>query len=240
MINKIKSLFRIPMYLDKIHRSNDDAYAMQVILKLFPEFTYLPFTPFSLNPYTIIHILNDILLNDRKQIVEFGTGVSSIIIARFIQVNNLETKILSIDNNLEWTAFILKELIKYKCEDKIKLIVGELTAHEQKKFAAYGNRYWYDFKTVKEAISSLDIDIDIVVVDGPSTGLSKFSRYPAIPMLKNKLAENSIIFLDDTRRRSEKKILIKWNEEIEGELQFEKMYGVIKKGNIFSSKPLSH
>jgi len=240
MFLKIKKFLQLPIYIDKLHRSNDDAYAMQIILKLFPEFSYLPFTPFSLNPYTIIHILNDILLNDRKQIVEFGSGISSIIIARFIQVNNLETKILSIDNNLEWKKFISKELDKYNCKDKIKLIVGELKEHHQKEFTEYDNKYWYDLKTVKEAINSLDVVIDLVVVDGPSTGLSKYSRYPAIPMIKNKLSKNVSIFLDDIRRKGEKEILVKWNKELEGELQFEKMYGVIKKGNNFSTRPLSH
>ncbi|MFK5957867.1 MAG: class I SAM-dependent methyltransferase [Lutibacter sp.] len=240
MVLKIKNFLQLPMRIDKLHRSNDDAYAMQIILKLFPEFAYLPFTPFSLNPYTIVHILNDILLNNRKQIVEFGSGISTIIIARFVQVNNLETKILSIDNNMEWKKIISKELEKYNCKDKIKLVVGELKEHHQTKLAKYDNKYWYDFKIVKEAIDSLDVAIDLVVVDGPSTGYSIYSRYPAIPLIKNKLAENVSIFLDDTRRKGEKEILVNWNKEIAGELQFEKMYGVIKKGNNFSSKPLSH
>ena len=240
MFLKIKKFLQLPIYIDKIHRSNDDAYAMQIILKLFPEFSYLPFTPFSLNPYTIVHVLNDILLNDRKQIVEFGSGISTIIIARFIQVSNLETKILSIDNNLEWKKFISKELDKYNCKDKIKKKKPFSYLHHQKEFTEYDNNYWYDFKRVKEAINNLDVAIDLVVVDGPSTGFSKYSRYSAIPMIKNKLSKNVSIFLDDIRRKGEKEILVKWNKELEGELQFEKMYGVIKKGNNFSTKPLSH
>lgn len=240
MISKLRKLVKINSQLDKIHRSNDDAYALQIIHKLFPEFCYLPFTPFSLNPYTIVHILNDILFNNRAQIVEFGSGISTIIIARFIKVNKLNTKILSIDNNKDWQEIISKEVKKYNCEENLTLVHAEIDKHNNAELKAYDNEFWYNYEKVKIAINNLDNEIDLVVVDGPSTGTSTYVRYSALPILKTKLSKSSCIFLDDIRRPSEREIITKWNTIINGNLRFEKMYGIITLGDGFSTKPLSH
>lgn len=240
MIFKLKKLLKAINDIDKIHRSNDDAYALQIIHKLFPESCYLPFTPFSLNPYTIIHILNDILFNDRKQIVEFGGGISTIIISRFIKVNNLNTKILSIDNNESWQKIIFKEVEKYDCSNNLSQICCNIVEHENKDLKVYDNDFWYDYKKVKNSIDKLETKIDLVIVDGPSTSTSKFVRYPALPTIQSKLATSTSIFLDDIKRPAEKEILEKWNDLIKGKLTFEKMYGTIILGDSFSTKPLSH
>lgn len=240
MLSKFNKYFKIPSALDKIHRSSDDAYALQLILKLFPEYSYLPFTPFSLNPTTIVHIMNDILLNERKQVVEFGSGISTIVIARFIKMNNLDTKILSIDNNSSWSNLIYKELLKYDCLGNVKLVVSVLKNHNQIDLDKYSNRIWYDYELTKKEIFNLDNNIDCVIIDGPSTGTSKFARYPTFSVLYQKLSNSYIIFLDDTRRKAEKEILIEWNKIAKGEINFEKMYGIIRVGKGFSSKPLSH
>jgi hypothetical protein len=239
IIKKIKQFINYRSYLDKIHRSNDDAYALQIIYKLFPDYAYLPFTPFSLNPYTIVHILNDILLNDRKQIVEFGSGLSTIIIAQFIKTNNLETKILSIDNNKDWQAIISKEIEKYDCERSLALIHAELDENEDKEFLIQNNKIWYKNSIVKSALDKIE-NIDLVIVDGPSTRTSPYARYPSYLSIKNKLASSYCIFLDDIARKAEREIIENWNETINGNLHFEKVYATITVGHKFSTKPLSH
>lgn len=240
LFTKIKKITKTFNEIDKIHRSNDDGYAMQLILKLFPEFSYLPFTPFSLNPFTILHILNDILFNDRKQIVEFGSGISTIIISRFIKINNLDTKILSFDNNNKWLDIISKELEKYNCKEPVSLVYSELTKHNNIDIKKYDNDYWYNIEKVNTNINTLKNDIDLVIVDGPSTDTSTYIRYAALPVIKERLSKSSCIFLDDINRTSEKEILQEWNKELEGNLRNQKVYGTITSGNNFSTNPLSH
>jgi hypothetical protein len=240
MIFKLKKILTAINEIDKIHRSNDDAYALQIIHKLFPEFCFLPFTPFSLNPYTIIHILNDILFNERRQIIEFGGGISTIIISRFIKVNKLNTKILSIDNNESWQNVIFNEAEKYDCCDNLSQVCCQIVKHKNKELKVYDNDFWYDYIKVKEEIDKLENKIDLVIVDGPSTSTSKFVRYSALPVIKEKLSHSASIFLDDIKRPAEKEILEKWNDLIKGKLMFEKMYGTITLGDSLSTKPLSH
>ena len=191
---KLKQFINYKIDLDKIHRSNDDSYALQIIYKLFPDFAYLPFTPFSLNPYTIVHILNDILLNDRKQIVEFGSGLSTIIISRFIKTNNLKTKILSVDNNKHWQTIIHKEVKKYNCGEGLILLHADIEKNEEKEFIIQDNDFWFNNSIVKKAIDRIE-NIDLVVVDGPSTVTSAYVRYPSYFSVKNKLGSSFCIFL---------------------------------------------
>ncbi|GAB7256611.1 class I SAM-dependent methyltransferase [Polaribacter sp. OB-PA-B3] len=238
--NKLRKLKKTIKEIDKIHRSNDDAYALQFILKLFPEYSYLPFTPFSLNPFTILHILNDILFNDRKQIIEFGSGISTIIISRFIKINNLETKILSFDNNEGWLKIILKQLEKYNCSESVSLVHSQLSKHNKDIFQKYDNEYWYDLDEVYKNINALKEQVDLVIIDGPSTDTSNHIRYTAIPVVKGKLSRSCCIFLDDTKRPYEKEILLEWNKDLKGNLRYQKVYGTITKGDNFSTNPLSH
>ncbi|WP_149025864.1 class I SAM-dependent methyltransferase [Polaribacter sp. BM10] len=238
--NKLRKLKKTIKEIDKIHRSNDDAYALQFILKLFPEYSYLPFTPFSLNPFTILHILNDILFNDRKQILEFGSGISTIIISRFIKINNLETKILSFDNNEGWLKIISKELEKYNCSESVNLVHSELSKHNKVTYKKYNNEYWYDLNEVNKNINTLTKKIDLVIVDGPSTDTSNYVRYTAIPVINEMLSKSYCIFLDDTKRPYEKEILLEWNIYLKGNLRYQKVYGTITKGDNFSTNPLSH
>ena len=239
-LRKIKQFINYKTSLDKIHRSNDDIYAINIIHKLFDSPCYLPFTPFSLNPYTILHVLNDILLNNRKVVFEFGTGLSTIVISKFIKINNLSVEFFSIDDNQEWQNLILKELKKNKCDNKVQMSCCEIKELDSTQLNCFDNMFWYDLNELGKTKNKITNNIDLLLVDGPSTGSSKFNRYPAVPFLQDKLSNNVAIYLDDTRRSGEEEILYKWNELLEGKIQYEKMYGTIVKGSSFSCRPLSH
>ncbi|MES9855801.1 MAG: hypothetical protein ABW166_04240 [Sedimenticola sp.] len=40
----------------------------------------------------------------------------------------------------------------------------------------------------------------MLVIDGPSGFIQKHSRYPALPLLFDKLSNNGMVFLDDAAR----------------------------------------
>jgi hypothetical protein len=48
------------------------------------------------------------------------------------------------------------------------------------------------------------------------------------------------LFLDDTKRASENKILLEWNKSLKGNIQFKDVYGTITSGSNFSTNPLTH
>lgn len=238
MIQKIKQVLRINSYFDKLSRNVHDSSATILLHKLFPASTILSFTPFSLNPNTMLHLINEIQINQRKQIIEFGSGISTIVMAKFIKDNKLSAKILSIEDNEEWFNYIMSELIKYNLEGIVNLNYVPLKKENQ-KYA------WYK----KERISDLVLGkkFDMVLVDGPSAKNGTEVRMPAVEMLLGSLNEEFIIFLDDIRRTGERKILNSWenillekNYRVKKQFLDSKVYGTITCGKSFSSYPLSY
>ena len=73
--------------------------SLQILSPLINNWTYLPITNYSAGPIFYTHICNDIIINQRKYIVELGSGVSTILLARLIRKNRLNTRIISVDHD---------------------------------------------------------------------------------------------------------------------------------------------
>jgi hypothetical protein len=64
---------------------DNDLLAMSLMHNLIHSGKYLPFTQFSLSPYALATVMNDVVVNRRQRILEFGTGISTILTARLIR-----------------------------------------------------------------------------------------------------------------------------------------------------------
>jgi predicted O-methyltransferase YrrM len=238
MLSKLKRLFSLHFYFDKLARNTYDTNASILLHRLFPKSTILPFTTFSLNPNTILHIINEIQINNRKSIIEFGAGVSTIITAKFIAENNINATIVSVEDNLSWLNFISSQLEKYNCQHAVQLL------HVPLKNSDSGVK-WYDQEQLKSNITNKKFDL--ILVDGPSGGLGKNARKPVLPLLLNYLNQSFIIFLDDVRRLDEQQILDEWttllrenNFDAKKNNTKSRIYGTISCGESFSSNPVNH
>jgi predicted O-methyltransferase YrrM len=69
---------------------------------------------------------------------------------------------------------------------------------------------WYD------PASLPDGPFDLVLVDGPPGGTGPEARYPAVPMLFDRLADDALVVLDDARRADERAIGERWAAEFDG------------------------
>ncbi|RED19574.1 hypothetical protein BD847_3861 [Flavobacterium cutihirudinis] len=239
MISKLVKLFSLNHYFDKVARNVYDVNANVILHRLFPHETILPFTTFSLNPGTILHIINEIQINSRKSIIEFGSGISTIILARYISENNLSIRISSIESNESWLGFIDKQLEMYNCRHVVDLCYAPLKSNSNY------TTLWYNDDKVSEIIK--DKKFDLVIVDGPSGGLGKFARKPALNAIINHIDSNFSIFLDDVRRPDESQILEEWYNSLKNANFKVKMislksrvYGILTSEDAFSSNPLSH
>ena len=72
----------------------------------------------------------------------------------------------------------------------------------------YKNFKWYDLSYVENIDS-----IDMLVIDGPPIKIGRNARYPAIPLLLDKLSKNAIILLDDANRSNEKATIENWKKQ---------------------------
>jgi hypothetical protein len=69
---------------------------------------------------------------------------------------------------------------------------------------------WYDPAILPEG------PFDLLLVDGPPASVGDEARYPAVPMLSGRLADDALVVLDDTRRPDERAIGERWAEEFDG------------------------
>ncbi|MEZ5093358.1 class I SAM-dependent methyltransferase [Nocardioides sp.] len=67
---------------------------------------------------------------------------------------------------------------------------------------------WYDLSGLPDIG-----EIDILFVDGPIGTIADEARFPAFPLLADRLADGALVVLDDTNRPAEKRIVRRWLEE---------------------------
>lgn len=222
-INKITGLDQI-----KIYQVNN--YCNTILNKLQFK-TYLPLSTFSLNSYCIAYILNDVIINNRKTIIEFGSGFSSIYLARLAQTNNIKLEIVSVDEDKAWLGLLNEILIKEKLEDQVKFILAPITSKDSEYT-------WYDTKILNLACK--DKKFDMIVVDGPKVQNKDLIciREHALYFLKNNLESSFVVFLDDLYRIGENKIIKKWEKDFNIDFKIKNSIAIGYSGNHFISDPI--
>lgn len=214
MIGNLKRRFKL--YIDKrveelkTYQKQNQQILLDYsqISKLFPESCFMPLTTWSISPSTILHVLNDITINQRRHIVEFGSGASTIYIARLIKTNGLDTKFYSVESNLDWLEKMKSDIARFELQDFVVFINAPLTI-VPKEYAHKEQNLWYD-TNILEHILEKKMKIDLVLVDGPNEGSTPYARFSALPFLLSRLSTNVSVFLDDTDRGQEKEIVIEW------------------------------
>lgn len=185
-----------------------ETFALTKLLKMFNDEIFLPLTNWSMVPSEILHICNDIVINKRNSIVELGSGMSTLSIAKIIKIYDLDVVFTCIDNNKEWLDIVEGQLKKFSLEKCVTLIHAPIT-EIKKDYAKPNQKLWYDTKVIDQVFNRHD-EIDLLIVDGPFGGLTPFCRYSAVPFFRVKLSANFAIFLDDTNRKDELEILNDW------------------------------
>jgi predicted O-methyltransferase YrrM len=137
-----------------------------------------------------------------RTVVECGSGISTIVIARCLQLNNAG-HIVTMEHMPEFAAVTRTELehqglSKWATVLDAPLIEQELSG---KTF------HWYD-------ASCLPVDhIDLLIVDGPPARTGDSPRYPAGPNLFPRLSARGTIFIDDAKRPEERGVIERWRKQ---------------------------
>ncbi len=192
--------------LDSISRSAHDAVAIQVLAPLST--AYQPWSTSALRPSGLVKILNEILVNRRHCIVECGGGLSTVYIAKLLKQQG-KGHLYTIEDNLGWIELLKSLLQEQGLGDYVTVIPAPLVTCE----IALENNLWYDLTEFRSHLT--EGTVDLLLVDGPPAydQPRRLSRYPALPELRDYLAPNFTIILDDINRTGEAEILIKWATE---------------------------
>jgi len=194
-------------FISKIFRKffpfrNEDIPSF-LLHSLFHQGTFLPFTTSSLKFRSLACVCNDLVVNNRQEYLEFGSGISTIIVARLIKKNQLKTKITTVEEDLGWITIIKKIIEDEGLEDLVTFIHAPTEKSEE-----IDNAFGYSASLVKTHFSKGN-KYDCILIDGPAAWEphKKNSRICNAILLNENLASNYSIFVDNANRPGELTLL---------------------------------
>lgn len=163
----------------------------------------LPFTPeWSAAPDFIELIVEACLRTRPEVIVECSSGLTTLVLARCCQLNQ-RGRVISLENGAEYAEQTRRQLHAFGLESYAQVIHAPL-----KKVTLASQEYdWYELDNLPE------LNIDMLVIDGPPGFIQKNSRYPALPLLYERLSHQACVFLDDAARDDEQVLVTQWLQE---------------------------
>jgi hypothetical protein len=183
-----------------------DLQAWQVLRPLVDAGGYLPWSEGSMSPAGLAAVANEVSYAERRTIVELGSGVSTILLARLAR--QLGGRIWALEHHPGWAGWVRRALERDGLGDVATVLDAPLEPHP----AAIDGAPWYAPGALAELPGS---GVELLLVDGPpgyGEGMAR-SRYPALPVLRERLAEGAIVVLDDAQRDGEGEILDAWERD---------------------------
>ena len=235
IITKLKQVNKVLNNISQV-KFNEDNYCLHLINKIMHNGNYLPFSNMSLRPYVLAFLMNEIIVNERRSVIEFGAGVSTIMMARLAKMNNIHLDIVSVEENESWLNIIKGIIDKEGLSANIHLIHVSL----EKKVLQGSENHWYQMDVLKTKLDP-NKTFDLVLIDGPTAFYEQIalSRYFALPFIKETLRENHVIFLDDANRNGEHQIMQLWKQEFGKQFKtYAETLGICYVGEYYESNPL--
>ena len=163
---------------------------------ILPEFR----NGWSVSPDFGAILLQNITKYKPKIIVELGSGVSTIISGYGLKKNEFGN-IISLDHDKEFLKKTEDEIRIHQIENHAKVFFAELIPYKYE-----GETFvWYDLSNLP-----LNIRIDMLIIDGPPGYIQPLSRYLALPLLWDRLSENAVVIVDDSKRKDEEECINRW------------------------------
>jgi protein-L-isoaspartate O-methyltransferase len=136
-------------------------------------------------------------------VVECGSGSSSLVIARALQLNGTG-RLVSLEHLAEHAETARGLLRDAGLDDVATVVHAPLVEHR----IGDDTFSWYDVT----AAGVLDA-VGLVAVDGPPRAVGPMARYPALPLLAPSMAPGARLLLDDADRPEELETLERWERD---------------------------
>lgn len=150
-----------------------------------------------------LQLIVDHCLAEKPQLIlECSSGLTTLMLARSCHLNGCG-RVCSLENGVEYVSSTQEVLNRYNLDQIGRVEYAPLETN----FINGMEFMWYATQGVP------DKPIDMLVIDGPPGFIQKNSRYPALPLLIDKLSEGCVVFLDDAARQDEKETVEYWKTE---------------------------
>jgi hypothetical protein len=194
-----------------------DTYALQLLNVELAD--ALPWTSSAPRPGLVCCLINDIRINRRHTVVEFGSGVSSLVIAGALDPGT--QRLISFEHDEDWANHVSDQLGRLDLADRCQVVHAPLRPCEH----SVDTSPWYDIEVVRNSLESLEVDV--VICDGPPAYSrdTRMARYPAMPALRSMLASSYSVYLDDIDRSSEREIARLWSDLLQIPFSYQLLRG---------------
>ncbi len=169
--------------------------------------------PLETDAWAIDHCALELVLAEisagRERIVECGSGLSTIVIARLLRERGHGT-VHALEHDPTWIELTARRIADEGLSDHARVVAAPLA---RDPLAPPGCR-WFERRALAELPGA---GVDLLLVDGPPAsperGLGR-SRYPALPLLADRLAAGVRLILDDAERAGERWVIERWESEL--------------------------
>ena len=175
----------------------------------------LPYTRgYRGSPDFLLEIYHCIIENQPRNIVEASSGLSTLVSAYALEkIGDKSAHVYSMEHEQNYADISSSLVSEHDLGSRATVFHAPLINH------TINNKHcqWYDFNS-----ASLPEEIDLIIVDGPPRRTQENARYPALPLLFERLKKGGIILLDDANRPAEIATVKRWKEEYP-DMTFEKI-----------------
>jgi predicted O-methyltransferase YrrM len=181
-------------------RQAEDLHAWQILRPLLDAGGYLPWSTGSMRPAALVTVCNEIVHNDRAAILECGSGVSTVVLARLLRQRGSGT-LTAIEHDEGW-AHRVDALLHAEGLDQIARVISA---------PLEGDPPWY----ATAPLTALPDAIDLLIVDGPPADqpATATRRAPALAFFAERLVPGATVVLDDLDRPGEQHVIASWERD---------------------------
>lgn len=191
--------------MTKLHADlvTDTQALYQLFARYAPDGPLPPLAGWALGPVQLAALLNVVERRGARTIVECGSGTSTLWLAYALRAAG-EGRLVALEHQAEFAAKTRALVDAHGLTDWVEIRHAPLVPTATPR----GEFLWYDVDP-----DSIEGRIDLLLVDGPPGDTGETARYPALPVLRAKLAPRAFVIVDDVERDDEQKVLDLWRED---------------------------
>lgn len=156
--------------------------------------------------------LTGLVLERRPQrVLELGSGTSSVVLGYALERAG-GGRLLSLDHDDAYAEKTRQHLRRHGLDERAAVLHAPLV----RQTIGGRERPWYRLPEAELDAFAAEGGIDLLVVDGPPRESDAEARYPALPLLLDRLAPEAVLVLDDAHRPEEQAALARWQAEVPG------------------------
>lgn len=188
------------LQLDRIHDVNQVDALLWNYAQFVPGVKLPAMRVFAGSPDFLSILIEQTKFIHPKVIVEAGSGVSSIVLSELLMSSHSDAVHIALDHEQQYADATRR---------KIRNPNSRIVLAPLRDYTIDGKSWkWYDLDQLPETGP-----IDLLIIDGPPEKLQAQARYPALPLLLERLSPHAVVLVDDANRKDDTAVVKRWMTE---------------------------